>query len=233
MCQNVFIKLISNDLSLYIFLMYILKYPNHRILNLNQPSLASLTGTDNRQLLSPDLVCGSAAFTEMSWLGRVFGCSYIDVKFSGNPSSTERRHNYLEIDLILLLWTRSRCCDICLTSEWLEQLCSIVTCGTVVSWLLPTLQFVLLFSYHFNSFLPGWGRMQPSFLPGRPWRTRPAGWLSTGMSARAQSVGLSIKHCGYVNIGFKGEVGTQATLTWFHPLGVVAFPDNTGRASKV
>lgn len=168
----------------------------------------------------------------MSWLDRVFGCSYINVKFSVKPSSTERRHNYLEIELILLLWTRSRYCVICLTSEWLEQLCSIVTCGAVVSWLLPILQFVLLFSYHFNSF-PGWGRMQFSLLPGHPWRTGPAGRLSAGMSARAQSVGLSIRHCGYVNIDFKGEVGTQATLTWFHPLDVVALPDNTGRASKV
>lgn len=136
--------------------MYILKYPNHGILNLNLSStLASLTGTDDGQLLSPDLVCGSAAFTEMSWLGRVFGCSYIDVKFSGNPSSTERRHNYLEIELILLLWIRSRCCDVCLTSEWLEQLRSVVTCSIVVSWLLTSPPFVLFFSYHFNSFLPG------------------------------------------------------------------------------
>lgn len=168
MWQNVFIKLISNDLSLYIFLMYIFKYPNHRILNLNQSSLASLTGTDDGQLLSPDLVCGSVAFTEMSWLDRVFGCSYINVKFSVKPSSTERRHNYLEIELILLLWTRSRYCVICLTSEWLEQLCSIVTCGAVVSWLLPILQFVLLFLLSFQLHFLGEAECSSLFSLGTP-----------------------------------------------------------------
>lgn len=43
--------------------------------------LATMTGIDDRQLLSPDLVCDSATFTEMSWLGMVFGYINTDVKF--------------------------------------------------------------------------------------------------------------------------------------------------------
>lgn len=73
---------ISDECSLYKFrfLMYILNIPHHAILN-QSSTLASMTGIDDRQLPSPDLVCNTAAFTEMSWLGMVFGCINTDVKF--------------------------------------------------------------------------------------------------------------------------------------------------------
>ena len=73
---------INDESSLYkfIFLMYILNIPHHEILN-QSSMLASATGIDDSQLLSPDLVCDSATFTEMSWLDTVFGCINTDVKF--------------------------------------------------------------------------------------------------------------------------------------------------------
>lgn len=52
--------------------MYILNVPHHAILN-QSSMLASRAGVEDRQLLSPALVCIPATFTEMSWLGTVFG----------------------------------------------------------------------------------------------------------------------------------------------------------------
>lgn len=60
--------------------MYILNIPHHAILN-QSSTLASTTGIDDRQLPSPDLVCNSATFTEMSWLGMVFGVLTLMLNF--------------------------------------------------------------------------------------------------------------------------------------------------------
>lgn len=43
-----------------------------------------------KQVPTPDLVCDSAAFTEMSWLGMVFGCINTSVTFQ--RTSTEGKH---------------------------------------------------------------------------------------------------------------------------------------------
>lgn len=99
---------ISDESSLckFSFMMYVLDIPHHAVLN-QSSMLESSAGRDDRQLLSPDPVCGSATSAEMPWLGMVVGCGNAGVR-AQNPllSSTERRHEcYLKMKLVLPHWT--------------------------------------------------------------------------------------------------------------------------------
>lgn len=215
---------IRDESSLYKFrfLMYILNVPHHAILN-QSSMLASRTGIDDSQLLSPALVCTPATFTEMSWLGAVLGAferSLLPLKWGMKNISNLSRFSHFGPDLaitgaVILAWVFSQC--------WAQL--GVVTCIEQALWywgvLVATKPLIL------HMLLSFWQLIQFLFCEEGHRPLLPLFLKETAIS-RESALG-----CKYESAGFEGEPGIPPTATQFHPLADLALSDGTRRGSKV